>query len=91
MRVLFTEMVNTGEGTDLGGGHQDFRFGHIKFEMIMRHPSRNVMSVQFSSVIQSCPTLGDPKDCCTPDFSTHEISQARILEWVTISFSKESS
>ena len=71
MRVLFTEMVNTGEGTDLGGGHQDFRFGHIKFEMIMRHPSRNVMSVQFSSVIQSCPTLGDPKDCCTPGFPVH--------------------
>ena len=71
MRVLFTEMVNTGEGTDLGGGHQDFRFGHIKFEMIMRHPSRNVMSVQFSSVIQSCPTLCDPKDCCTPGFPVH--------------------
>ena len=28
-------------------------------------------SVQFSSVIQSCPTLGVPMDCITPDFPVH--------------------
>ena len=71
MGVLFTETVNTGEGADLGGRHQDFRFGHIKFEMIMRHPSGNVMSVQFSSVIQLCLTLCDPMDCRTPGFPVH--------------------
>jgi len=29
-------------------------------------------------------------DCNQPDFSVHGISQARILEWVAISFSKGS-
>ena len=27
-------------------------------------------------------------DCSLPDFSVHEISQARILKWVVISFSR---
>ena len=36
-------------------------------------------------------TLCDPMDCCSPGFSVHEISQARILEWIAISFSKGSS
>ena len=33
----------------------------------------------------------DPMDCCPPGSSVHGISQARILEWVAIPFSKESS
>ena len=48
-------------------------------------------SVQFSSVAQSCPTLCDPMDCSLPGFSIHGILQERILEWVTISFSRGSS
>ena len=40
---------------------------------------------------QSCPTLCDPMDCSLPGSSVHGILQARILEWVTISFSKGSS
>ena len=36
---------------------------------------------------QSCPILCDPVDCSLPGSSVHEISQARILEWVAISFS----
>ena len=40
------------------------------------------------SVTQSCPTLWDPMDCSPPVSSVHEILQARILEWVAISFSK---
>ena len=39
-------------------------------------------------VAQSCLTLCDPMDCRLPDSSVHEILQARILEWVAISFSK---
>ena len=42
-------------------------------------------------VAQSCPTLCDPMDCSTPGSSVHEIFQARILEWVAISFSRGSS
>ena len=42
-------------------------------------------------VTQSCPTLCDPVDCSPPGSSVHGILQARILEWVAISFSKGSS
>ena len=35
-----------------------------------------------------CLTLCDPMDCRPPGSSVHGISQARILEWVTISFSQ---
>ena len=42
-------------------------------------------------VAQSCPTLWDPVDCSLPGFSIHGILQARILGWVTISFSRGSS
>ena len=41
-------------------------------------------------VAQSCLTLCDPVDCSLPGFSIHGILQARILEWVTISFSRGS-
>ena len=39
-----------------------------------------------SEVAQSCPTLCDPMDCSPPGSSVHGILQARILEWVAISF-----
>ena len=40
---------------------------------------------------QSCPTLCNPLDCSLPGPSIHGISQARILEWVAISYPKGSS
>ena len=42
-------------------------------------------------VTKFCPTLCDPRDCSPPGFSVHEVSQARILEWVAISFFRGSS
>ena len=42
-------------------------------------------------VTQTCLTLCDPMDCSLTGFSVHRISQARILEWVAISSSRESS
>ena len=44
-----------------------------------------------SEVAQSCPTLCDPMDCSPPGSSVHGIFQARVLEWVAISFSRGSS
>ena len=44
-----------------------------------------------SEVAQSYPTLCDPMDCSLPGFSLHGILQARVLEWVAISFSRGSS
>ena len=45
----------------------------------------------WSEVAQSCPTLCDPMDCSPPGSSVHGVLQARILGWVAISFSRESS
>ena len=41
--------------------------------------------------LQSCPTLCDPMDCSPPGSSVYGILQARILEWVVMPSSKESS
>ena len=43
------------------------------------------------SITQLCPTLCNLMDCSPPGFSVHGIFQARILEWVAISFYKGSS
>ena len=43
------------------------------------------------SVTQSCPTLCNPTGCSPQGSSVHGISQARILDWVAISFSRETS
>ena len=42
-------------------------------------------------VAQSCLTLCDPLDCSPPGSSVHGILQARILEWIAMPFSRESS
>ena len=40
------------------------------------------VTVEFSSVAQSCPTLCDPMDCSTPGFPVHhqlpELTQTRV-------------
>ena len=46
-------------------------------------------SFQSLELLLSCVQLFcDPMDCSPPGSSVHVISQARILEWVAISFSK---
>ena len=51
-------------------------------------PSSQSLKVKSESeVAQSCPSLCDPMDCGPPGSSVHGILQARILEWVAISFS----
>ena len=42
-------------------------------------------------VIQLCSTVCNPKDCSLPGSTVHGILQARILEWVTVPFSRGSS
>ena len=39
-----------------------------------------------SEITQLCWTLCNPMNCSLPGFSTNEIFQAKILEWVAISF-----
>ena len=40
---------------------------------------------------QSCPSLCSSIDCSPPGSSVHGIVQARILEWVAISYSRGTS
>ena len=46
---------------------------------------------KWNDVTQSCPTLCNRMDCSLPGSSVYGIFQARILEWVAISFSRGSS
>ena len=53
--------------------------------------SEQVKVTSESEVAQSCPTLCDPMVCSLPGSSVHGILQARVLEWVAVSFSGRSS
>ena len=52
---------------------------------------KNLIAAAAAKSLQSCPTLCDPIDSSSPGSTVHVISQARILEWVAISFSRGSS
>ena len=53
----------------------------------------NILSLKWSETLvsQSCPTLCNPMDYSPSGSSVNEILQARIQEWVAISFSRVSS
>ena len=55
--------------------------------------SKWFLELEFTGVMnaQSRPPLCDPMDCSPPGSSAHGILQARILEWVAMCFSRESS
>ena len=46
-----------------------------------------IIAAAAAKSLQSCPTLCDPMDCSLPGSSAHGIFQARVLEWVAITFS----
>ena len=51
----------------------------------------DTLKLKWSDVAQSCPTLCNPMDCSRSGSSIHRIFQARVLEWIAISFSRGSS
>ena len=55
------------------------------------HTHTQILMCVLCPVAQSCPTLCDPVDYCPPGSSVHGILQARVLDWVAISFSRGSS
>ena len=57
----------------------------------LQSPSIVILKVKVKVKSLSRVRLCDPVDCSPPGSSVHEILQARILEWVAISFSRGSS
>ena len=47
-------------------------------------------SFPYSTCVRSCLTFCSLMDCSLPGFSVHGISQAGILEWAAISYSRGS-
>ena len=58
----------------------------FSFSLPLRTPTPSVCLVS-----QSCLTLWESMDCSLPGSCVHGILQARILEWVTVPFSRGSS
>ena len=64
----------------------------MKRKQTHRHRKENWLpKVGCVLISQSCPSLCDPIDYSPPGSSAHGLFQARTLEWVDISFSKEGS
>ena len=63
--------------------HKQITSRNRKLSPIKRLVSRKCVATQ------SCLTLCNPVDCSPPGSSGHGVLQARILEWVAISFSSE--
>ena len=60
---------------------------HILLKPGLENFEHYFASVCSAKSLQSCPTLCDLMDYSLPGFSLHGVFQARILEWVPISFS----
>ena len=65
--------------------------GGMKHKVESRWPGEiSILVMKHSEVSQLCPTLCNPMDCNLPGSTVHGILQARILEWLAISFSRRS-
>ena len=64
----------------------DARYGNCLGEKLIIG-SFNKHAAAAAKSLQSCPTLGNPIDGSPPGSPVPGIFQARILEWVAISFS----
>ena len=67
------------------------QFSFLRIWMVWDFQRRDMKVTSESEVAQSSPTLCDPMDCSLPGASVQGIFQARVLEWVPISFSRGSS
>ena len=80
------EIKGLGRTAYFSSGFREYKVGPVTHEAFGAHEGEGE-----GEVAQSCPTLWDAVDCSLPGFSVHGILQARILEWITISFSRGSS
>ena len=61
------------------------------WKLILLNEENTMKCESESEVAQSSPILCDPMDFSLPGSSVHGIFQAVVLEWIAISFSRESS
>ena len=59
------------------------------FTVQLSPPYMTLKEIKESEVIQLYLTLCNPVDCSPPGSSVHGILQARVLEWVAVSFSRK--
>ena len=76
--ISISLMISVVEHLFIHVGHLDVFFGKMLLEFLYA-----VCSVTKSGLI-----LSDPMDCSLPGSCVHGISQARILQWVAISFAR---
>ena len=80
-------IVSTSLCTCIAHDYQTIRFGESTELLPLPH---DFCCIKEDCVCaQPCLTLCDPMDCSLPGSSVHRILQARILEWVAISFSRD--
>ena len=94
----WTELNTTYTVSVLGGCQSNLDYVRVNYAIlciikvtVFLHSSSPVypcLGQRMSKVAQSCLTLCNPMDCSPPGSSIHGILQARILEWVAISFSR---
>ena len=68
--------------------HLSLCFSYFLFPLLFRTLAPHLKVCEVSQLLL---TLCDLMDCSLPGFSIHGIFQARILEWVAMSFSRGSS
>ena len=66
-----------------------FTFTLCIFTEIYSHHHYLIAEYLRAKLLQSSPTVCNPNDCRPPGSSVHSILQARILEWVAISSSRD--
>ena len=85
MEITILPVLGEQEGTHVWG-HTDRGWDTQAFW----HQRHDAVYISVSVLIQSLPTLCDPMDCSPSGSSVHGIFQARILDWVVISYSRGS-
>ena len=79
-------------GADCGSDHE-LLIAKLRLKLKKVRKTTRTLSYKKESeseVAQLCLTLCDPMDCSPPCSSIHGIFQARVLEWVAVSFSRGS-
>ena len=75
------------------GERQSMGLQRIGHNLATKHQQQSSCGIFWrllrSKALRSCPTLCKPTGCSPPGSSVHGILQARILEWVAISFSRD--